>query len=99
MIFPSGFLVSSVSERLLLLSIVKYKASASGISRNCALVTSPEPGRSTLITSAPNQASICVQAGPACTWVKSIIFMPFSGLLIFLPYQKYVVIKKLKIIF
>jgi len=25
--------------------------------------------------------------------------MPFSGLLIFLPYQKYVVIKKLKIIF
>src|SRR2546427_7780992 len=29
------------------------------------------PGRSTLITSAPNHARNCVQAGPDCTWVKS----------------------------
>ncbi len=76
---PSGFLVSSVSERLLLLSIVKYSASASGMSRNWLRVTSPEPGRSTLITSAPNQASIWVQAGPAWTWVKSMILMPLRG--------------------
>ncbi len=32
---------------------------------------SPTPGRSTLITSAPNQASSCVQVGPDCTCVKS----------------------------
>ena len=76
---PSGFLVSSVSERLLLLSIVKYSASASGTSRSWLRVTSPEPGRSTLITSAPNQASIWVQAGPACTCVKSMILMPLRG--------------------
>jgi len=38
------------------------------------------PGRSTLITSAPNHASSCVQAGPAWTWVKSMILMPSSGL-------------------
>ncbi len=78
---PSGVLVSSVSERLLLLSMVKYRASTPGMSRNCERVTSPAPGRSTLITSAPNQASNWVQAGPAWTWVKSMILMPSSGLL------------------
>src|ERR1700682_4606194 len=41
---------------------------------------SPGPGRSTLITSAPNQASSCVQVGPDCTWVKSRIFTPSSAL-------------------
>ena len=76
---PSAFLVSSVSERLLLLSMVKYSASASGMSRSWLRVTSPEPGRSTLMTSAPNQASIWVQAGPACTCVKSMILMPWRG--------------------
>ena len=50
---PSGVLVSKVKERLLPFSIVKYKASAPGMSRNWLRVTSPEPGRSTLITSAP----------------------------------------------
>src|SRR5258708_18435247 len=78
---PSGFFVSSVSEFLLLLSIVKYSASTSGLWRNWLRVTSPEPGRSTLITSAPNHASNCVQAGPACTCVKSMILIPSSGLL------------------
>ncbi len=76
---PSGCLVSSVSERLLLLSMVKYSASTSGMSRSCVRVTSPAPGRSTLMTSAPNQASIWVQAGPACTCVKSMILMPLRG--------------------
>src|SRR5687767_8445305 len=41
---------------------------------------SPVPGRSTLITSAPNQARSCVQVGPDWTWVKSRIFMPSSAL-------------------
>src|ERR1700758_818791 len=35
--------------------------------------------RSTLSTSAPNHAIIWVQAGPACTPVKSITLMPLSG--------------------
>src|ERR1043165_4035364 len=41
---------------------------------------SPVPGRSTLITSAPNQASSWVQVGPDCTCVKSRIFTPSSAL-------------------
>src|SRR5512140_287523 len=41
---------------------------------------SPTPGRSTFITSAPNQASSCVQVGPDCTCVKSRILMPSSAL-------------------
>src|SRR5260370_42237276 len=41
---------------------------------------SPVPGRSTLITSAPNQASSCLQVGPDCTCVKSRIFTPSSAL-------------------
>ena len=64
---PSGVLVSSSSDRLLLLSIVKYSASRSGMSRNWRRVTSPPAGRSTFSTSAPNHASSCVHAGPACT--------------------------------
>src|ERR1700754_4864745 len=79
---PAAVFVSSVNERLLLFSIVKYSASASGMSRSWLRVTSPEPGRSTLITSAPNHASNCVHAGPACTCVKSMILMPSSGLLL-----------------
>src|ERR1700746_310578 len=35
--------------------------------------------RSTFSTSAPNQAIICVQAGPAWTPVKSITLIPLSG--------------------
>src|ERR1700761_2922685 len=41
---------------------------------------SPTPGRSTLITSAPNHANNCVQVGPDCTWVKSRIRTPSSAL-------------------
>ena len=83
---PSGVLVSSVSDFLLLLSIVKYSASTPGMSRSWERVTSPEPGRSTLTTSAPNQASSWVQAGPACTWVKSMILMPLSGVVMVFPF-------------
>jgi hypothetical protein len=42
-----------VIERLLPLSMVKYRLSAPFTSRNCPRVMSPTPGRSTLITSAP----------------------------------------------
>src|SRR5271170_7672114 len=52
------------------------------MSRSCSRVTSPVPAFSTLITSAPNHASSCVQVGPDCTWVKSRIRTPSSALLI-----------------
>src|SRR5207245_7338745 len=50
------------------------------MSRSCPRVGSPSPGRSTLITSAPNQARSWVQVGPDCTWVKSRIRTPSSAL-------------------
>src|SRR6185437_16167566 len=81
---PFGFLVSSVIERLLWLSMVKYRLSALGTSCNWPRVISPTPGRSTLITSAPNHASNCVQVGPDWTWVKSRMRTPFSALVIVL---------------
>src|SRR5882757_3368979 len=77
---PFGFLVSSVIERLLWLSIVKYRLSTFGMSCSWPRVMSPTPGRSTLITSAPNQANNCVQVGPDCTWVKSRMRTPASAL-------------------
>src|SRR5215471_3675585 len=46
---------------------------------------SPTPGRSTLITSAPNHARSCVQVGPDCTWVKSRMRTPVSALVICFP--------------
>src|SRR5262245_24069652 len=50
------------------------------MSCSCPRVMSPTPGRSTLITSAPNQASSCVQVGPDWTWVKSRMRTPSSAL-------------------
>src|ERR1700679_2389889 len=46
------------------------------MSRNCSRVMSPRPGSSTLMTSAPSQASSCVQDGPDCTCVISSTRMP-----------------------
>src|SRR5215472_13747271 len=43
-------------------------------------VMSPVPGRSILITSAPNQARSCVQVGPDWTCVKSRMRTPSSAL-------------------
>src|SRR6185437_4520493 len=60
--------------------MVKYRLSTSGTSCNWPRVMSPTPGRSTLITSAPNHASNCVQVGPDWTWVKSRMRTPFSAL-------------------
>src|SRR2546430_10370372 len=79
---PFGFLVSSVIERLLWLSMVKYRLSTFGTSCNWPRVISPTPGRSTLITSAPTHASICVQVGPDWTCVKSRMRTPFSAFVI-----------------
>src|ERR1700759_4875653 len=76
---PSEVLVSMARERLLLLSMVKYRASRSGMSRSWLRVTSPPLVRSTFSTSAPNHASSFVQAGPACTPVKSMTLIPASG--------------------
>src|SRR6266851_5124326 len=42
-------------------------------------VSSPAPGFSILITSAPRSASICTQVGPARTRVKSNTLRPLSG--------------------
>src|ERR1700751_2353894 len=50
------------------------------MSRSCSRVMSPAPAFSTLMTSAPSQASNCVQVGPDCTCVKSRIRTPSSAL-------------------
>src|SRR5713226_8756287 len=75
---PSAVFMLTVIERLLQLSIVKYRLSAFGTSRSCARVASP-CGFSNLMTSAPIQASSCEQVGPACTCDISRIRTPFSA--------------------
>src|SRR5215470_15191453 len=55
------------------------------MSRSWPRVMSPMPGRSTLITSAPNQASSWVQVGPDCTCVKSRMRTPDRALLMVSP--------------
>src|SRR4051794_3528962 len=67
---PSGVFMFTVIERLLQLSIVKYRLSAFGTSRSWPRVASP-CGGSSLITSAPIHARSCEHVGPACTWVMS----------------------------
>src|SRR6266700_2669158 len=59
--------------------MVKYRLSTFGTSCNWPRVISPTPGRSTLITSAPNHASNCVQVGPDWTCVKSRMRTPCSA--------------------
>src|SRR5450631_2346525 len=59
--------------------MVKYRLSTFGTSCNWPRVMSPTPGRSTLITSAPNHASNWVQVGPDWTWVKSRMRTPLSA--------------------
>src|SRR5260221_3226414 len=76
---PLGCLLSIVIERLLPLSMVKYRLSAPFTSRNCPRVMSPAPGRSILMQSAPMKPRSCVQVGPDCTWVKSRMRTPSSA--------------------
>src|SRR4051795_4305823 len=68
---PSSDFMLRVSDRLLQFSIVKYRESTSGRSRSWERVTSPRPGCSILMTSAPIHARSCVQTGLACTCVMS----------------------------
>src|SRR5919202_2376486 len=68
---PSSDFMLRVRLRLLQLSIVKYSESTSGRSRSWLRVTSPRPGCSILMTSAPIHARSCVQTGPAWTCVMS----------------------------
>src|SRR5579875_604819 len=77
---PPSVFRSRVRLRLLALSIVKYKLSTSGTSRSWTLVTSPRPGGSTLITSAPSQARNWVHTGPDWTWVRSTTVTPERAL-------------------
>src|SRR5262249_56567196 len=74
---PSSLERSSASERLF-----AFAARNSGLSppRPQARVSSPTPGRSTLITSAPSAPSSCVQYGPASETVKSTTRTFSSGL-------------------
>src|SRR5215831_3787383 len=76
---PCGLRPSMVIERLLWFSMVKYRLSTPFLSCNWPRVMSPVPGRSTLITSAPNHARSCVQVGPDCTWVKSRMRTPSNA--------------------
>src|SRR4051812_34624977 len=73
---PSSDFMLRVRLRLLQLSIVKYSESTSGRSRSWVRVTSPRPGCSILMTSAPIHARSCVQTGPACTCVMSTTRTP-----------------------
>src|SRR6516162_11541208 len=75
---PSCDFMFTVIERLLQFSMVKYRLSALGTSRNWPLVASPA-GDSSLITSAPSHASNCEQVGPACTCVMSRTRIPLSA--------------------
>src|SRR3954471_20137286 len=77
---PSSDFMLRVRLRLLQLSIVKYSESTSGRSRSWERVTSPLPGCSILMTSAPIQASSWVQTGPACTCVMSMTRTPSRAL-------------------
>src|SRR5262245_58330078 len=76
---PRSDLVLSVTLRLLQFNIVKYRLSTSGRSRSCLRVMSPV-GDSSFTTSAPSQASTCVQDGPDCTWVMSRTRTPSRAL-------------------
>src|SRR5712664_68978 len=77
-VLPSALFMFTTIERLLQLSIVKYRLSAFGTSRSCPRVASP-CGGSSLMTSAPSHASSCVQVGPACTWLMSRMRIPLSA--------------------
>src|SRR3990170_1797495 len=77
-VLPSGDFILTVIERLLQLSIVKYRLSAFGTSRSWPRVASPFGG-SSLITSAPIHASSCEHVGPACTCVMSRMRIPLSA--------------------
>src|ERR1700704_3458102 len=78
--WPRACFRLSVRLRLLPLNDRKNRASSPGRSRWEYRATSPLPGSSTLITSAPSQASIWPHDGPAWLFVRSTTRMPASAL-------------------
>src|SRR5258706_15821039 len=76
----AGALRFSVTLFLLRLTDMKYVASAPTKGGQLR-VSSPFPGSSTLMTSAPMSARIIEQNGPASTRVRSRTRMPSSGLI------------------
>src|SRR3954469_1004327 len=86
---PSSVFKSMTVLRLLLFKSRKKKLSTFGLSEfHSFLARSPFGGRSIFITSAPSQASIWVQEGPAWSCVKSMTRMPSNAWLIsFLPQE------------
>ena len=76
---PSSVSRSSTTDRLLRLTARKYTASSPANGGPQRRVSSPVPGRSTLITSAPRSARIIVASGPARIRVRSRTRTPASG--------------------
>src|SRR3546814_382136 len=77
---PSGF--DKSTHRLCLLrfkdkNVDEWPEISGGVHRR---VSSPPPGRSILMTSAPKSPRICVQKGPATFCVKSRTRTPFNSL-------------------
>src|SRR5262247_2327498 len=75
---PSGAFMLRVRLFLLRLTDMKYVASPP-TNGGQPRVSSPLPGSSTLITSAPMSPRDMAQKGPARTRVRSITLMPASG--------------------
>ena len=77
--WPSGVCRSMPTERLLRLTLLKYAVSVRPTRRPQSRVSSPRPGCSTLITSAPRSPSTMPQVGPANTRERSSTRTPSSG--------------------
>src|SRR4051794_33128981 len=73
---PRGAFKFSVIDFLLALNWWKYQGSLSGLPGCRRRPGSPRPGFSILTTSAPSQARLSVQDGPASNWVKSTTRTP-----------------------
>src|SRR5437763_7615335 len=78
--FPSSLFRLSVRLRLLALNSRKKRLSESGLSRILRRATSPPFGSSSLMTSAPKNARIWAQAGPAWLCVISTMRIPERAL-------------------
>ena len=76
--WPSGVFMLQVTPSLFMLRTMKPYASCS-MSPPAKRPSSPRTGRSTLMTSAPSQASVSVQTVPDSNWVRSTTLMPVSG--------------------
>src|ERR1700722_2226683 len=82
---PSPVLRLSGRPRLLALKSRNNRLSLPFLSAWTVRATSPPFGSSSLTTSAPKNASICAQAGPAWLCVMSMTRMPFSAWLMSHP--------------